>query len=129
MGNSAIEAEQSESDQTAPRRCFVEATLEVISGKWKPMILWNLIQGTKRFGELRKLIPGVTQQMLTMHLRELEQDGVVHRHVFAEIPPKVEYSATPLGRTLEPILGQMHHWGVQFVALQEAADILPKGAV
>lgn len=101
------------------QRCFVEVTLEVIGGKWKPMILWHLTQGMKRFGELKRLMPQVTQQMLTTHLRELESHGVVHRKVYAEVPPKVEYSATELGKSLVPILESMHEWGEKFV---EASD-------
>jgi DNA-binding HxlR family transcriptional regulator len=101
-----------------PERCFVEVTLEVIGGKWKPMILWHLIQGTKRFSEVKRLMPQVTQQMLTAHLRELEAHGVVHRKVYAQVPPKVEYSATDLGKSLEPILNSMHDWGERFVESQ-----------
>ena len=102
------------------QRCFVEVTLEVIGGKWKPMILWHLTQGMKRFGELKRLMPQVTQQMLTTHLRELERHGVVHRKVYAEVPPKVEYSATELGKSLLPILDLMHEWGEKFVEVHEA---------
>ncbi len=80
------------------------------------MILWHLIQGMKRFGELKRLMPQVTQQMLTTHLRELERHGVVHRQVYAEVPPKVEYSATDLGKSLLPILDLMHEWGERFIA-------------
>ena len=97
------------------QRCYVEVTLEVIGGKCKPMILWHVIQGTKRFSEVRRLMPQVTQQMLTTHLRELERHGVIHRKVYPVIPPKVEYSATGLGKSLEPILDLMHQWGEQFL--------------
>jgi DNA-binding HxlR family transcriptional regulator len=94
--------------------CPMDVMLAIVGGKWKPLIVWYLLSGTKRFGELRRLIPGVTQQMLTMQLRELEHAGVLHRQVYAQVPPKVEYSLTELGRTLEPVLYQMAAWGVWY---------------
>jgi DNA-binding HxlR family transcriptional regulator len=94
--------------------CPVEVTISAVGGKWKPLIVWYLLSGTKRFGELRRLIPGATQQMLTLQLRELEQLGVLHRQVYAQVPPKVEYSLTELGRRLEPVLYQMSVWGEWF---------------
>lgn len=94
-----------------PQRCPVEVTLHVIGGKWKPLILYYLFQETRRFNELRRMLPTVTQQMLTLQLRELERDGVVHRKVYAEVPPRVEYSLTERGRSLEPILLAMLDWG------------------
>ena len=89
----------------------VEVTLSIIGGKWKPLIVFYLLSGTKRFSEMRRLLPRVTQQMLTMQLRELEQAGIVHRHVYAQVPPKVEYSLTELGQSMEPVLRQMCTWG------------------
>jgi DNA-binding HxlR family transcriptional regulator len=89
----------------------VEVTLSIIGGKWKPLIVFYLLGGTKRFSELRRLLPQATQQMLTMQLRELEQAGILHRHVYPQVPPKVEYSLTELGRSIEPVLRQMCNWG------------------
>ena len=95
--------------------CPVEATIDVIGGKWKTLIIHHLLEDTKRFSELKRLIPKVTQRMLTSQLRELEQHGIVHRKVYAEVPPKVEYSLTEFGKTLEPILWVMHDWGKSFI--------------
>lgn len=95
--------------------CPVEVTLEVIGGKWKCLILHHLLDGKKRFNELKKLIPTVSQRMLTSQLRELERNGIVHRKVYAQIPPKVEYSLTDLGKSLEPVLWAMHDWGKRYV--------------
>lgn len=91
--------------------CPVEAAIDVIGGKWKPLILWWLHQGTHRFAELRRLIPGVTERMLTKHLRELEADGIVDRTVYPTVPPKVEYSLTAYGRSLERALEAICDWG------------------
>ena len=91
--------------------CAVEAALRFIDGKWKGVILWHLTAETLRFNQLRRLLPTVTQRMLTNQLRELEQDGLVARRVYAEIPPKVEYSLTERGRTLEPVLLALKGWG------------------
>ncbi|MBV9231107.1 MAG: winged helix-turn-helix transcriptional regulator [Chloroflexi bacterium] len=82
-----------------------------VGGKWKMQIGYHLLSGTKRFGELQRLIPGASRQMLTMQLRELEQMGLLHRQAYEQMPPKVEYSLTELGRSLEPVLRQMHAWG------------------
>ena len=96
-------------------RCFFELTLQVIGGKWKPIILYHLaIEGMMRFGELNRTIPAVTERMLTRQLRELEADGLIHREVYREVPPRTEYSLTPLGVSLIPILTQMREWGVQY---------------
>jgi DNA-binding HxlR family transcriptional regulator len=91
--------------------CPAEITLRVIGGKWKPVILWHLSGGTRRFSELKRSIPGITQRMLSQQLRELEGDGVVLRKVYAQVPPKTEYSLTVFGRTLCPILRLMCKWG------------------
>jgi DNA-binding HxlR family transcriptional regulator len=91
--------------------CGVQTTLSVIEGHWKLPILFRLLGGTRRFGELRKHLPAATQRMVTLHLRELERDGLIHREVYREVPPKVEYSLTELGRSLEPLLRFMSEWG------------------
>jgi DNA-binding HxlR family transcriptional regulator len=93
--------------------CPAEITLHVIGGKWKPVILWHLKDGVKRFSALKRAIPGVTQRMLSQQLRELERDGVVLRKVYAQVPPKVEYGLTEFGRTLGPILRMMCKWGAE----------------
>lgn len=97
-------------------RCPVLLTLDVIGGKWKPVIVYLLSQGTRRHGELRRLMPYATQQMLTAHLRELERDGVVRRVVYPQVPPKVEYSLTPLGETLKPLIAFLIEWGTNRMA-------------
>jgi len=96
--------------------CPVEVCTEIIGGKWKGKILYLLFQGTKRNGELRKLIPDTTQRMLTTQLRELEEDGVIDRKVYPQVPPKVEYSISKHGRSLKPIIDAMWQWGKGFLA-------------
>ena len=96
-------------------QCPVQATLRVIGGKWKVLILWNLHEEMRRFSELRRAIPGITQKMLTQQLRELESDGLVHREVYAEVPPRVEYSITDYGRSLGPLLATMCEWGTTHI--------------
>lgn len=98
-------------DVTTHDHCPVEATLDVIGGKWKVVILYWLQEETLRFGVLKKRIPGVSERMLTQQLRELEEHGIIHRKVYAEVPPKVEYSLTEYGRTLRPITDLMCAWG------------------
>lgn len=93
--------------------CPVEKTLKVIGGRWKALILRELFNGTKRFGELQRGLGRITQKMLTQQLREMEGDGVVNRKVYAQIPPKVEYSLTSLGKSLETVLDAMHQWGLK----------------
>ncbi|MED4649913.1 helix-turn-helix domain-containing protein [Bacillus inaquosorum] len=92
--------------------CEKELTLSIISGKWKVVILWHLgIEGPHRFSELQRLFPKISHKILTNQLRELTEDGIVHREVYPEIPPKVEYSMTELGMTLLPIVEMMYEWG------------------
>lgn len=95
--------------------CTVELTLQVIGGKWKPVILYHLFNdGIRRFGELKQAMPNITQKMLTQQLRELEHDGLVNRHVYAEVPPKVEYSLSEFGLTILPVLQSLSQWGTAF---------------
>ncbi len=103
-------------------KCPVEATLDILGGKWKPLILYYLLGATLRFGEIQRLIPQVSRRMLTQHLRELERDGIVHREVYAEVPPKVEYSLTETGRSLEPVLMTMLSWGEDYMGQVETAE-------
>ena len=95
--------------------CEKELTLAVIGGKWKLIILWHLgHEGTKRFGELNKLIPHITKKMLTNQLRELEDDQLISRKVYSEVPPRVEYSLTEYGVSLMPVLQMMYEWGKKY---------------
>ncbi len=94
--------------------CPVETTLILIGDKWKVLILRDLLQGTRRFGELKKSIGSVSQKVLTAKLRDMEENGLVHREVYAEVPPKVEYSLTELGQSLKPILDAMWKWGEEY---------------
>jgi len=93
--------------------CPVKLTASIIGGKWKPTLLFHLEGRTRRFCELQRLIPRLTKKMLTQHLRELERDGIVHRKVYAEVPPRVEYSLTRHGESLKPILKLMSAWGTR----------------
>ncbi|MDO5069520.1 MAG: helix-turn-helix domain-containing protein [Neisseria zoodegmatis] len=94
--------------------CPVSTTLDIIGGKWKVLILYHLNTQTRRFNELQRLMPAVTQRMLTLQLRELESDGIVHREVYPQVPPKVEYSLTEFGLTLMPVIEAMHRWGTEY---------------
>ena len=110
------------SERTATQlpACPVETTLSLISDKWKVLILRDLLPGTKRFGELKKSIGTVSQKVLTAQLRDMEAKGLVTRRVYAEVPPRVEYSLTDLGRSLKPILDAMWSWGEEYKAKNEA---------
>ena len=95
-----------------PELCNVDDALNILVGKWKPIILLTLLkEGTKRFSDLKRSVPGITQKMLTNQLRDLEQEDIITRKVYLQVPPKVEYSMTEYGKTLEPILVAMHEWG------------------
>ena len=98
--------------------CPVETTLTLIGDKWKVLSLRDRLPGTKRFGALKKSIGSVSQKVLTAQLRDMEANGLVHREVFAEVPPRVEYSLTELGQSLKPILEAMQNWGEAYKTLQ-----------
>ncbi|MDR9854714.1 helix-turn-helix domain-containing protein [Paenibacillus sp. VCA1] len=99
--------------------CPVDVGVHMISGKWKPRILYELFQQTRRFGELYRQIPEVSRQVLTAQLRELEEGGIVRRTVYSTVPPKVEYSLTEFGKSLEPILEQLLKAGEQYISFQK----------
>jgi DNA-binding HxlR family transcriptional regulator len=100
--------------------CSVEQALSLIDGKWKIVILYKLLRGTLRFNELRRLIPNVTQRMLTHQLRELEADDLIVRKIYPQVPPKVEYSLSARGRSLEPVLLALKEWGDANLSSNEA---------
>ncbi|TCC53975.1 transcriptional regulator [Kribbella capetownensis] len=104
-----------------PYTCGLDAAADVIGGKWKPRILWALHSGPMRFGELRRAIAGVTEKMLIQQLRELESRDIVHREVFHQVPPKVEYSLTDLGRSLNVALAPLDAWGADHLDELEAS--------
>ncbi|MCQ2011433.1 MAG: helix-turn-helix domain-containing protein [Sporolactobacillus sp.] len=100
-----------------PDLCHVENALSILVGKWKPIILLYLLRdGTQRFSELKRNVNGITQKMLTKQLRELEEEDIVKRVVYPQVPPKVEYSITEYGKSLQPILEDMHEWGLKHIA-------------
>ncbi|MBT2466759.1 helix-turn-helix transcriptional regulator [Streptomyces sp. ISL-66] len=100
--------------------CGIAAAMSVIDGKWKVSILWELEQRPRRFGELRRLVPGVSEKVLAAQLRELEVDGIVHREVYDEVPPRVEYSLTPLGQDLSGALAALGAWGTKHLLSDES---------
>ncbi|MBP2632753.1 MAG: hxlR 1 [Firmicutes bacterium] len=104
-------------------QCSMELTLDLIGGKWKALILWNLGQDTLRFSELKKLLPKITQKMLTQQLRELETSGLVKRFIYRQVPPKVEYSLTPEGKSLIPILDTLCQWGQNYAENAEKIGV------
>jgi len=104
--------------------CPVGAAIDEIGGKWKPLILWALKDGKLRFNEINKTIPAITQRMLTKQLRELEKDGLVNRKVYAEVPPKVEYSLTEKGKSVIPILEALCKWGEEYCESKICLNVL-----
>lgn len=113
-------------ERRGPYICGIDAGMDVVSGKWKCLILWELdTHPVRRFGELRRGLPGVSEKMLTQQLREMEADGLIHREVYREVPPKVEYSLTDDGRSLNEALGALGAWGTKRIA----RDRLPKVAL
>jgi len=99
-----------------PYSCGLDAAVDVVGGKWKALILWELHEGTRRFTELRRGLPGVSEKVLTQQLRELETDGLVHREVYRVVPPKVEYSLTDFGESLNEALLSLGDWGKRHMA-------------
>lgn len=97
--------------------CSVEAAIGLIDGKWKSIILWHLLSGTLRFNEIKRKVENCTPRMLTNQLREMEEDGLITRKVYAQVPPKVEYSLSEIGRTMEPILRELKAWGDRNIGL------------
>lgn len=104
-------------------RCGVEVTLAVVGGKWKGLILWHLRLKTLRFAQLQRRLRSVTQKMLTQQLRELEANGLIHRKIYAEVPPRVEYSLTDEGRRILPILELMCQWGQDYLLKTEGINL------
>lgn len=105
--------------------CPVEVTLNLIDGKWKGVILFHLQAGTCRFGELRRRMPRITQRMLTRQLRALEEDGLITRKVYAEVPPRVEYALSEVGEELRPVIDVLNAWGASYHARRAAAALAP----
>ena len=110
--------------QCAAQPCPVETTLNIISGKWKGIILYRLLCGRKRFGELKKIMSAISFRTLTMQLRQLEKDGIVERTVYPEVPPRVEYSLTALGESMRPIIKAIYDWGAAYQHLDFNPSVL-----
>jgi DNA-binding HxlR family transcriptional regulator len=108
--------------------CGLEAALEIVGGKWTVLVLWNLAQGSRRFGELRRLVPGISEKMLIQTLREMQEDGIVTRRDYQEVPPRVDYSLTAFGKSLTEVLRPLCEWGTKHMtrianrAVHQVAD-------
>ena len=105
----------------SPDQCPITATIDVFGGKWKPVILWVLMESPRRFGELSKAIPGVALKVLSRQLKELQEAGLVHREAFPEVPPRVEYSLTEKGESLRPLFKEMCRWSLTHILQREMA--------
>ncbi len=107
-------------------KCSVAVTLDIFNDRWKLAIIWHLLDGEKRFKELHEIISEITQKTLTIKLKELEEKNIIHREVFASVPPKVVYSLTTCGQNLKPVLQEMYKWGIDYV--NEFGKITPKNS-
>ncbi|PLY05777.1 MAG: transcriptional regulator [Arcobacter sp.] len=105
-------------------KCSVSVTLDIFNDRWKLGIIWHLLDGDMRFKELHETISEITQKTLTVKLKELEEKNIIHREVYAEVPPKVVYSLTPSGKKLKPVLQEMYKWGIDYV--QECGEVIGK---
>ena len=97
-------------------KCSVSVTLDIFNDRWKLAIIWHLLDGDKRFKELHQVVSEITQKTLTVKLKELEEKHIIHREVFPQVPPKVVYSLTPIGKKLKPVLLEMFEWGIEYVS-------------
>ncbi len=98
--------------------CSILGAIDIISGKWKPVIIWMLLSGPKRFGELHKAVEGIALKVLSRHLKELEADGIINRKVYAQVPPKVEYTLTEMGMSLNDVMQLLAEWGKKNIAVK-----------
>lgn len=104
------------------KNCPMEIGLNILSGKWKLQIIWRISKGKIRFNELQRELSGITTKVLTMQLRELERDGIIDRTIYPEVPPKVEYQLTELGKTIQPVLGALCNWGNEYIKERSLQD-------
>jgi DNA-binding HxlR family transcriptional regulator len=111
MENRKLNSVNLENEQALENECPFIYALSLMGKRWKPAIIWKMCEGIYRFGEMKRAIPQISEKMLTQHLRELEQDGLITRTIYAQMPPRVEYALTELGQSLEPILSQLYDWG------------------
>ncbi len=118
----SVEVKEGAVMNTEHANCPVETTIGLLGSKWKLLILRELFKGTRRFGELSRGVPGISQKMLTQQLRQMEQDNLIDRKVYAEVPPRVEYSLSEIGRSLKPILDAMHKWGIKYQMVSGAGE-------